>query len=485
MNRRDVIKKVGFGISAGLVVPAWLSACNKEDAPAPLFSYDGIVGIIGAGAAGLAAADILQAQGIPVIIFEASDRVGGRVHSFRASDVSSDSLLFERSHLPNNNFPIELGAEFIIGSDSAWGDIVAKQKVPVLNIHDVLPADGYIIDGSFKTASELAMDADFMAAMDFLESLKTYAGANVSMQDAIDAAGINARVQAILNSWIGNRFGTTNDRLSAVAVGEAFALITHNDTLQMPASNPMMNLLLSRFTNVIAKVQLNTAIERIDYSAEKIVLKDKNAGLITVNKVIITTPIPILKTGIAFVPSLPAAKTAALSTIGMDASIRVLLEFKKNVWSETSAFIFGGGTAPSYFSPAIGRNDINKFLSITINGSAAEALSPLGWGMLDTILEELDTVFDGKGSLNVARDQDGNIKAIIKDWTKEPYVKGGASYPMVGSTNADRETLAEPIDGKVFFAGEATDVVGDFGTVSGAIQSAQRAAQQLLDSLSS
>ena len=67
------------------MLPSWLSSC-KDFEPTPEIQYAGIVAIIGAGAAGLYAADILNAKGITVKVFEASDRVGGRIKNLRQND---------------------------------------------------------------------------------------------------------------------------------------------------------------------------------------------------------------------------------------------------------------------------------------------------------------------------------------------------------------------------------------------------------------
>ena len=65
-----------------------------------------------------------------------------------------------------------------------------------------------------------------------------------------------------------------------------------------------------------------------------------------------------------------------------------------------------------------------------------------------------------------------------QDWQADPYARGGYSYVRVGGTGA-RQRLAEPIEGTLFFAGEATDVE-EAGTVAGALRSGQRAAREVL-----
>jgi monoamine oxidase len=69
--------------------------------------------------------------------------------------------------------------------------------------------------------------------------------------------------------------------------------------------------------------------------------------------------------------------------------------------------------------------------------------------------------------------------AHLHDWLPDPFARGAYSYVAVGGGRA-REQLAEPLDDTLFFAGEATDTGGESGTVTGALQSGERAAQQLL-----
>ena len=65
------------------------------------------------------------------------------------------------------------------------------------------------------------------------------------------------------------------------------------------------------------------------------------------------------------------------------------------------------------------------------------------------------------------------------DWQNDPFARGAYSYAAVGGSEAGA-TLAAPVEATVFFAGEATEVDGQNGTVHGAIASGQRAARQLL-----
>ena len=106
-------------------------------------------------------------------------------------------------------------------------------------------------------------------------------------------------------------------------------------------------------------------------------------------------------------------------------------------------------------------------------GEKAEYLSSLDAGAIDIVVAELDQMYGAgvaSGSL---------IESHIMDWSQEPFIKGAYSYPKVGTGNS-RETLAQIIDDKLFFAGEAKHTEGHEGTVHGAIETAQTAVEELV-----
>jgi monoamine oxidase len=67
------------------------------------------------------------------------------------------------------------------------------------------------------------------------------------------------------------------------------------------------------------------------------------------------------------------------------------------------------------------------------------------------------------------------------DWSKEPFIKGAYSFPIPnGGGLLTRQTLSQPMQRKVYFAGEATHYGGHSGTVHGAMESGRRAVEELL-----
>jgi len=486
VNRRALLKNLGFSLSAGLVLPPLLSACQGED-PAPKTDYQGTVAIIGAGAAGLYAADILKAKGINVVILEASDRIGGRVRTLKSTDKSSPSLIFNSQTEMGSDFPNELGASFVKGADSAWGKFVQQLKITTVNV-PVTAIDNYVVDGLIKTTADLASDADFIAAKNFYTNLASQSGSG-TVQAAIEGAGINSRMHAILNAWIGNSYATTNDRLSMLQLADSVGMQTRSNELLTLTDNPMQDALLSRFSKVVTDVRMNHQVKQVEYSGSTVTVEGVNSITgesfsVEAEKVIVAVPVSILKAGdITFTPALPAAKTTAMSTMEMDASVRVLLDFKANFWGETTGFIDGASQAPEYFNSGVGRSELSRTLAVTLSGAKAAEYSALGKGMLPKLVAELDALYAGKATNHIRYDPSDNMVAVIQDWTLEPFIKGGSSYSKPGGTNQHRKDLSAALQSKLFFAGEATDYTGEFGTINGALLSAERAAAEILVSI--
>lgn len=477
VKRRKALKKIGLGISAGLWVPGVIWSCKKDD-PGPEVPYSDTVVIIGAGAAGLYAADILHSKGINVIILEASNQIGGRVRSLR----NQKELLVQTSA----DFPVELGAEVVYGTDSVMGKIVSKYNLTQIDL-TTQAVDQFVLDNVAKSKEGWGADSDLNAVLNFVNNLPTYSGGNVSMKQA---AGVSTRADALLNSMAGNFYGSSSDRVGATGVSDDLKTKTHDNKPFTVKTNPLQDLLSSRFNQIVSKVQLNSVVKSINYSGEKIIITDKEGNQIEAGKVIVTTSLGVLKGGgIAFSPALPSAKVASMNKIGMDASLRIIIDFKKNFWGDNSGYIWGGTTGPMYFNAGVARSEFYRTLSVTIHGPKAQELSAQGDAVIDTILAELDAIYDNQASLFIRKeinDKDGTEGARIwfkADWGKDEFFKGGASYLMPGASVQDRENYGAALNDKVFFAGEGTDTGGDAGTLNGALSSAERVAQEVIDSI--
>jgi monoamine oxidase len=480
VERRKALKQLGLGLSGGILLPSYLMSCSKDDL-GPEVPYDGNVIVIGAGAAGLYAADILRVKGIKVTILEASSQPGGRIRSLRNQ---TDAQYQSFNTASQADFPIELGGEVVYGSNSSWGKLISDLSLPNVEVDPTAPR--YILDNQAKTGADWKSDSDWNAVQNFVNGLPNYTGGNTVQT----AAAVSTRAQALLNSQTGNYYGTNSDRIGARGLAESLKLSKRDTKQLMTRANPWQDIVISRFSEVIPSIVLNTVVKKIDWSSTLITITDSNGKEYTATKVIVTVPLSILKNGdITFTPGLDATKTGALAKFKMDAAMRIVLDFKTNFWGLDSSYIWGGSTVPQYFNSGVGRSKFFRSMALTIYGQRAEQLSALSdYNKVLTILAELDAVYQGQATRFIRRDLDNpndstNLLYLVKDWTKDEYIKGGFSYPLVGTTNADRKDLSLPLADKLYFAGEATDVDGDSGTVSGALNSAARVVEEIVKSI--
>lgn len=461
-------------------MPGFLASCQKDD-PGPEVHYNGNVIVIGAGAAGLYAADILRVKGIKVTVLEAASQPGGRVRSLRnQTDVQYQTF----SNASQADFPIELGSEVIHGSNSSWGKIISDLGIITKEIDPA--AARYVLENSAKKATDLSADTDYLAVQSFVSSLAN----NTSAASITNAAGVPTRAAALLNSQVGNFYGSTSDKIGTSGLAESLKLITHDQKQLTTFSNPWQDILISRFNGILPEVKFNTIVKKIDWSGDVITVTDSNNKSYTATKIISTVPLSILKAnGITFTPSLPSSTTSAMSKFGMDAAVRLVLDFKSNFWGLDSSFIWGGTTIPQYFNSGINRSKYFRTMSLTVYGQKAQELSALSdYNKTLAVLAELDSIYNGDGTKYIRRDLNNannstNILSLVKDWTTDEFTKGGFSYPLVGATLEDRKDLAAPLSKKIYFAGEATDFSGDAGFVSGALNSAVRVSKEIIDSI--
>ncbi len=116
-------------------------------------------------------------------------------------------------------------------------------------------------------------------------------------------------------------------------------------------------------------------------------------------------------------------------------------------------------------------------MSALCMGQQAQALSQLGEEeMVLALLGELDEMYEGKASAYFEQ-------AHVKNWGTEAYSLGAFSFCRTGHGETARLNLAEPVDNKVFFAGEASHYNGHHGSVHGALETAYREVLKMLASV--
>ena len=462
MDRRSLIRQLMLGLPAGLIIPSLYTSCKKEDLIGD-DAFKGKVVIIGGGVAGIYAASLLSKYGAQVTILEGSFKTGGRISSVI---------------MPGGD-KVETGAEVIRGSKSILQDLIR-----FVDPADIVSTPGinlYFLEGQLRTENYLKEAGDLQGVgetfFQILESFGSFPGQNESVKDYLNQFPLDPRFAEIAEARIGNRFGSSTERLGTTALQESEAGFTSGKEEFTLKSGNLWTIFEKAFPDILANVVLNSPVKKIDYSGTSINVTTASNVVYTADRVLVTVPLGVLKAGvIEFSPTLSAAKQSAITSIGEDDCIKIILKFIGPFWDSNAKSIMGATHVPEYRIYSAGKDSAANTLTATVTGAKAELLS----AMSDTdiqavVLAELSTLHPGMGVALLFQ------QMYVKRWGADPLIRGGWSYPSLTSAGQPA-VLAEPVNQKLFFAGEATNTNGHQGTIHGAMESAYRAVKELLES---
>ena len=406
--------------------------------------------MIGAGAAGLAAAQELARAGRAVLVLEARERVGGRVWTRR---------------MPGLEIPVELGAEFVHGEAKVTHALLKQAGLAAV---DSVREQRFLEHGRLRRinafteaqrAAKLALGlerdvsvARFLAGLRLSARTKDFARMMVEGFDAADPR--RASMRAIADEWGGGELGDSQPRpqggYGALLDWLANAVVASGARLRLGA--------------VVTKLQWRDGAVNIGgtFLGERFTARAKRA--------IVTLPLGVLQNGPLGFPQ----KRAALRKLASGPVVRVAMRFHRPFWEKRAhgvAFFHNPESPfPTFWTPLPLRAPL---LTAWAGGPKAARLTGLSTRkLIDAALASVESIF-GKGPRALL------AAAYAQDWMHDPFARGGYSYVLVGGMGA-REELAAPLDDTVFFAGEATDSE-EPGTVAAALSSGQRAAREALD----
>jgi len=444
MDRRHFIKQSTLLSIGGLLIPStFLSTCRKENLFEDI-NYDGKVIIIGAGAAGLYAAYILKSKGINFQILEASSKYGGRLGKLTGFA----------------NFPIDTGAQWLHGKNSILGDLITKSNTTI-TLDD--SETKYWFNN--QLVNSLPQNTDIFEGDNLPD---------ISYKDYALQKGLGNEYKYIVENIAGDQ-GAAASRLSVFGNNQDEEnWISGDDDFKFQET--FFDLFDKQIASEVKdKILLNTIVSKIDYSQSEIIITASNNSLFNADKVIITVPIPILKSGdIQFIPSLQNEKINAFSKIGMDAGMKVFLKFSTKFFDQN---IIGGAICAAYADDSIGKAQSDNILLAFIMGDQAAYLTALAndTAITNALLQELDLMYNGQATTSF-------IASHVENWTTNPFVKGAYSYSTVGMGDA-RKIATQSISKKLYFAGEAMNINGHHQTVHGAVETGYREVINILNDI--
>ena len=399
--------------------------------------------VVGGGAAGVAAARRLCDAGVDCLVVEARPRLGGR--AWTVTDASG--------------FALDLGCGWLHSAESnPWVAVAEKQGASI----DKTPPPW--ARPSLDVVFPRAEQDQFHEAMEaFFARLEQVAANEIDVPAAV-ALEPGCRWNGLINAISTYISGAEWDRVSA-------------KDFDRYADSGVNWRVVEGLGSVVAAagadlpVMLDCPVRGIDHSGKRLRVETAR-GAIVADQVIVTIPSTLLaKEQLKFTPALPKKTHAAQGLpLGLDDKLFMALDGAEEFERDTRVFAHTdrAATAAYQFRP-LGRPQIEAYFG----GNLAAELEASGDGaFFDFAVSELVGVF---GSAFAHR-----LKPIrIHRWGLDPFALGAYSFALPGFADC-RATLAEPVDDRLFFAGEACST-HDFSTAHGGFNTGVAAADQVIE----
>jgi monoamine oxidase len=397
--------------------------------------------VIGGGAAGVAAARRLHEAGIRCLILEARARLGGRAWTV----------------IDGSGVALDLGCGWLHSADrNAWADIALEQGRAIDKTPP--PWERPSLESCFPRDEQL----DFLSAQHAFDQRLDGTAENGPDQPASAFLEAGGRWNALMDAVSTYYSGAELDRLSA------------HDLARYQDSGVNWRVVDGYGATVGAygadlSVALECPVRRIDHSGKRLSIETAQ-GSVSADQVIVALPTSILTDGTLFSPALPG-KAEAAAGLPLGLANKLFLSLDRAEEFESDSRLFGRtdrtGTGSYHIRP-LGRPIIEAYFG----GQLAWDLEAQGeHAFHDFAVSELGGAL---GSTFARR-----LKPIkVHRWGADPFSRGSYSYALPGKADC-RAILAEPVDDRLFFAGEACSP-RDFSTTHGALQSGRAAADQVI-----
>lgn len=415
--------------------------------------------IIGAGVSGLSAAKKLQEENRNILVLEARNRIGGRI--------STDRSL---------GFPIDLGASW---AHDLPNNIIAKQPTAFniqllpyhdlhhqLNGHTIFNAENkklnlYELEKIKKFYCGIAKTLGFQSEdVNLAQLLETYYDPELTKTESIQ---VKNWLTNFMVCWSGSELAETSIKVWKNMQEESIQAYVLNGYDRL-IENLSMGI----------PIKTATEVQKIDYSTDRIKIYTSQ-GEFAAQQVIITLPIGVLKRGLVeFIPPLPESKLMAIKNIGLGALEKAVLHFSHCFWDEQALSIELLHSSSSSIQTYINYYALMKkpVLVALYGGNTAKKMEKIRkFKSLESFVAPLKKIY---------RDQyQDPVNIIHTQWNEDPYSQCSYSFLPRGVNDNCFDRLAEPINNRLYFSGEATHKTM-YATVHGAYLSGIKAAEKII-----
>ena len=440
---------------------------------------DADVIVVGAGAAGLAAATSLVEGGLDVLVLEARDRVGGRLDT-----VTSLST----------GVPIEVGAEFMHGTAAPIRALAERYDLRTVDI------SGQRFE---HTTRGLRVARDYSGRLDrVLRRLDVHRTPDRSFAEAMRANRGSLRAA---DRSLATRFVEGFDAADATKVSERWLAAAESSGHDVRESR--VGRLLDGY-GVLAqalagslgrRVRLGATVSEVRWHPGRV---DVTCGAAARGRrrryaaraVLVTIPLGVMQAppgargAIRFDPPVSSLeRSVALGIMGPVE--RLVLRFAEPFWLEPSFARRAGAPALDRMTFLQSRRPLAfrvwwtaypvtaPLLVAWCGGSQAAVIARHPARTLEQLaVESLASIF----GMSFARLGAGLVRTYRHDWSGDPFSRGAYSYARVGGSRMS-ERLAQAVGRTIWYAGEAAHTAPTTGTVHGAIASGQRAAREIVE----
>lgn len=427
--------------------------------------------VVGGGVAGLAAAAELARRGRRVVLLEARNRLGGRIHTHRSAG--------DRSWIA------ELGAEFVHGDSPELIALLAAAGVRTR------PADvpmRWWREGRWEEQPDFWQRVGSMADRIPVRSRGWSFDEFLRRDDAGAGPAERERTRAYLQSFN----AAPASRLSAWSMRATRAGADDEDKFVVNGYDRLVRLLAKRCRSAGVEIRLDAPVAQIDWRHGLVHARGTGSRPggrdgIQAAAAIITVPLGVLRRGdLRFRPALEQ-KRATIRRMGWGEVVRVIVRLHGGLGTQTwmpDLLRRGGGRAFGFIhAPALAipvwwaPRPPAPVIVGWAGGPTGERLAGLPTRRLREVVLGSLVRLSGATPADVRR---AMSEVLTHNWSADPFARGAYSYVAAGAERAAKQ-LARPVRGTLFFAGEATSE--DTGTVHGALTSGMRAAREVLDIL--